>query len=70
MQSNYSQASVTEWRKIRNKIKRNWKKLDDDEIDRSNGDILEIGNLIRQSYGEAQYNYSKKLTDIFKIYEK
>lgn len=57
------------WLEIRGELKKAWGQLTNDELDKTKGDITQIGGLIQQRYGEAQDAYGKKLADIFKKFE-
>jgi len=57
------------WLEIKGEIKKAWGNLTDDELDKTKGDMKQIGGLIQQKYGEAQEISDKKLSQIYKSFE-
>lgn len=57
------------WLEIKGELRKAWGKLTDDELEKTQGDLQQIGGLIQQKYGEGQETYRKKLSDIFDRFE-
>jgi uncharacterized protein YjbJ (UPF0337 family) len=57
------------WLEIKGQIQKAWGNLTNDELDRTNGDMMQIAGLIQKKYGETQDSHSKKLTEIYKSFE-
>lgn len=57
------------WLEIKGEVQKGWGKLTDDELEKTKGEAKAIGGLIQQKYGEAQGDYEKKLSGIFKQFE-
>jgi uncharacterized protein YjbJ (UPF0337 family) len=57
------------WLEIKGEVLKVWEKLTDDDLEKTKGDIKSISGLIQQKYGDAQKDYAKKLTGIFKNIE-
>lgn len=54
------------WLEVKGQILNAWGKLTNDDLDKTKGNIAEIAGLIRQHYGEAKEDVSKKLGDMFR----
>jgi len=57
------------WLEIKGEVQKSWGKLTDDELEKTKGDVKQIGGLIQQKYGEAQDSYSQKLSSILQRFE-
>lgn len=57
------------WLEIKGEVQKAWGKLTNDELEKTKGDMKAIGGLIQQRYGDAQKNYSEKLSGIFDKFE-
>lgn len=57
------------WLEIKGEVLKSWGKLTSDDLDQTKGDMMAIGGLIQQKYGEAQESYDKKLSGIFSRYQ-
>ncbi len=57
------------WLEIKGDIQKHWGEITNDELEKTKGDIKAISGLIQQKYGQAQDNYSKKLSEIFSRFE-
>jgi len=54
------------WLEFKGNLKKQWGKLTDDELDKTDGDVKAIGGLIQQRYGEKEDSYGRKLEDIYR----
>ena len=54
------------WLEFKGNLKKQWGKLTDDELDKTDGDVKAIGGLIQQRYGEKEDVYGRKLEDIYR----
>jgi len=54
------------WLEFKGNLKKQWGKLTDDELDKTDGDVKAIGGLIQQRYGEKEEVYGRKLEDIYR----
>lgn len=57
------------WLEIKGEVRKAWGKLTDDELEKTRGDMEQIGGLIQQKYGETQENYKDKLHNILNRFQ-
>lgn len=57
------------WLEIKGEVQKAWGKITADDLEKTKGDLVAIGGLIQQKYGETQEVYSKKLGDIVSKFE-
>ncbi len=53
------------WVEIKGEIKRMWGELNDDELEKTKGDMTAIGGLIQQRYGQKKEDISSGLKGIY-----
>jgi hypothetical protein len=64
MQTNQTADHKGKWQDIKKAIRMQWSKLGEDELEHTRGDVRKIDGLLRQKYGTAGEDYSKRLTEI------
>lgn len=52
------------WLEIKGEVLKAWGRLNNDELDKTKGDINQIVGLIQQKYGDTQDKYNKKLNEL------
>lgn len=52
------------WLEIKGEVQKTWGKLTDNELEKTKGDLKQIGGLVQQRYGETLESYSKKFAEI------
>ena len=54
------------WLEVKGEIQKTWGRLNNDELEKSKGDLKVIGGLIQQKYGQTQESYTERLNKIVK----
>lgn len=53
-----------QWLKFKSELQKAWGELTDDELEKTKGDLKQIGGLIQRKYGENEERYAKKLSNL------
>jgi uncharacterized protein YjbJ (UPF0337 family) len=53
------------WKQLKGKVKQQWGKLTDDDLDRINGKREELVGRIQESYGRSRKDAEKEVGDFF-----
>ncbi len=57
------------WREIKGEVRKAWGKITDDELEQTKGDMVSIGGLIQQRYGDEKDSYWQKLKEIYNRFD-
>ncbi len=57
------------WKEMRGKIKEQWGKLTDDELDQAEGKWEQLSGLVQQRYGKARELADKEVEEFRERYE-
>ena len=58
------------WRQFKGRVKQQWGKLTDDDIDRINGRREELEGVLQETYGIAKDQARKDIDDFLKRFDK